>query len=185
MGPGSLASWRYQPPLLMFSNISTTSSQYWFQILLKATDVGTTLTFCWSFVAQPTGTCSAERLYLIDKEKTSDDVNQKPTLSTEVTNKSRVPFVTIYQHLDSRISCRIMEVSVLFTWRQASPPVNSLVQLVFVYMTRGPAVLSEISPRRAQNFPYKHTQKRWSCCCRCVLDLALLDGPENSRVKAR
>ena len=55
----------------------------------------------------------------------------------------------------------------VFIWRRASPPgfqFNFLGKFVFVYMRRGPAPLggislltTEISPRRAVNFPYKRT----------------------------
>ena len=51
-------------------------------------------------------------------------------------------------------------------WRDPTPQLNSLSKFVFVYMTRGPALLdgislltTEISPRRGGNFPYKRSFK--------------------------
>ena len=63
--------------------------------------------------------------------------------------------------------------------------VNSLVKFVFVYMRKGPALLSEISPSKVGNVPYRHTQKDWLSYYACVIDQALPEGPENSYVKAR
>ena len=61
----------------------------------------------------------------------------------------------------------------VYIWRRASPlyrdpasQLNSLSTFVFVYMSGGPALLgeislltTEISPRRARNFPYKRKSK--------------------------
>ena len=41
--------------------------------------------------------------------------------------------------------------------RDPASQLNSLSKFIFVYMRGGPALLGEISPRRAGNFPYKRT----------------------------
>ena len=45
--------------------------------------------------------------------------------------------------------------------------------------------LPEISLRRAGNFPCKHPKKGWPSYNACVLDPALLEGPEISHIKGR